>query len=210
KGMDQSILEDAGPKSVFHWATSISPGPSNESSQTVNFIVVNDNNALFSVQPTISADGNGTLTFTPAPNANGVANVTVQLHDNGGTANGGVDTSTSQAFTITVTSVNDAPSFTQGAHQLVLEDSQAQIITHWATNISAGPSDENGQAVSFILTNDNNSLFSVQPAIDANGTLSYTPAFNAYGSTTITIQLQDSGGPANGGVDRSVQTTLIG
>ena len=41
--------------------------------------------------------------------------MTVQLHDNGGTANGGVDTSAAQTFTITVTAVNDAPSFTKGA-----------------------------------------------------------------------------------------------
>ncbi len=39
----------------------------------------------------------------------------MQLHDNGGTANGGVDTSAAQTFTITVTAVNDAPSFTKGA-----------------------------------------------------------------------------------------------
>ena len=63
----------------------------NESGQTVNFLVSNDNNALFSAQPSVSS--NGTLTYTPAANANGSATVTVQIHDNGGTANGGVDTS---------------------------------------------------------------------------------------------------------------------
>ncbi len=51
----------------------------------------------------------GTLTYTPAANANGSATVTVQIHDNGGTANGGVDTSAAQTFTITVNAVNDAP-----------------------------------------------------------------------------------------------------
>ena len=45
--------------------------------------------------------------------------VTVPLQDNGGTANGGVDTSAPQTFTITVTAVNDAPSFTKGADQTV-------------------------------------------------------------------------------------------
>jgi hypothetical protein len=38
--------------------------------------------------------------------------VTVQIHDNGGTADGGVDTSASQTFTITVTEVNDPPTAT--------------------------------------------------------------------------------------------------
>ena len=58
---------------------------------------------------------NGTLSFTPAANAFGSAVVTVSLSDNGGTANGGDDTSNSVTFTITVTAVNDAPSFTAGA-----------------------------------------------------------------------------------------------
>ena len=53
----------------------------------------------------------GTLTYTPAANANGSATVSVSLHDNGGTANGGVDTQRSQTFTITVTAVNDPPTF---------------------------------------------------------------------------------------------------
>ena len=44
------------------------------------------------------------------------ATITVTLADNGGTANGGVDTSAPQTFTITVTAVNDAPSFTPGAN----------------------------------------------------------------------------------------------
>ncbi len=88
-------------RSVNGWATNISAGPSNESSQTVDFIVTNDNNSLFSTQPGVSATG--TLTYTPAANANGSATVTVQIHDDGGTANGGVDTSAAQTFTISVT-----------------------------------------------------------------------------------------------------------
>src|SRR5262249_22013356 len=112
KGADQTVLEDAGAQSVTGWATSISAGPASESGQAVNFIVSNDNSALFSVQPAISVTG--TLTYTSAANASGSAIVTVQLHDNGGTANGGVDTSAAQTFTITVTAVNDVPSFTKG------------------------------------------------------------------------------------------------
>jgi uncharacterized protein YaiE (UPF0345 family) len=86
---------------VPSFAINISPGPAAESSQVVDFIVNNGNNALFSVQPAI--DASGTLTFTPAPGMNGSAQVTVQIHDNGGTLNGGVDTSASRSFTIVVT-----------------------------------------------------------------------------------------------------------
>ncbi|OYV04671.1 MAG: hypothetical protein CFE26_15635, partial [Verrucomicrobiales bacterium VVV1] len=81
------------------FATSISPGPVAETSQTVTFQVTNNNNALFTVQPAISS--NGTLTFTPG-NSGGTATITVIAIDNGGTAYGGMNTSTPQTFTITV------------------------------------------------------------------------------------------------------------
>ncbi|MBI2955755.1 MAG: hypothetical protein HYY26_00445, partial [Acidobacteria bacterium] len=73
----------------------------NESGQTLSFMVTNNNNALFSAQPAVSSTG--TLTFTPAaPPTSGVATVSVTLMDNGGTANGGDDTSAAQMFMITV------------------------------------------------------------------------------------------------------------
>ena len=106
-GTSRSVAEDAGAQSFTGQATSISTGQANESGQAVDFIVTNNNNALFSTQPAVSSTG--VLTFTPAADATGSATVSVQIHDNGGTANGGVDTSVAQTFTITVTAVNDAP-----------------------------------------------------------------------------------------------------
>ena len=105
KGAKQAVNEDAGLQTVAGWATGISAGPTNESGQTVSFIVSNDNNGLFSQQPTVSADG--TLTFTPTSDAYGTAEVTVQARDNGGTANGGDNTSDAQSFRITVTGLFD-------------------------------------------------------------------------------------------------------
>ena len=54
---------------------------------------------LFIAQPSISSDG--TLSFTPS-GLPGTATVTVHVEDDGGTANGGVDTSGDQTFTITI------------------------------------------------------------------------------------------------------------
>ena len=206
KGADQTVNEDAGAQTVAGWASSISAGPADESGQTLTFQVTNDNNALFAVQPAVAA--NGTLTYTLANNANGSAVVTVQLHDNGGTANGGMDTSPAQTFTITINPVNDAPSFTKGADQTVNEDAGAQTVAGWATSISPGPPDEAAQTVDFQASNDNNALFAVQPAIAANGTLTYTPLPNAFGSATVTVALKDNGGTANGGVDTSASQTF--
>src|SRR4029078_6418287 len=53
---------------------------------------------LFAVQPQINA--NGQLTFTPALNAMGDATIIVVLQDDGGTANGGINHSAPQTFTI--------------------------------------------------------------------------------------------------------------
>ena len=397
KGTDQMVLEDCGLLTVSGWATSMSAGPADEAGQTLNFLVTNDNNALFSVQPAIAA--NGTLAFTPATNMNGMATVTVSLHDDGGTANGGVDTSAPQTFSImvsevndtptavadaypmledgtltlktaqllsndlkgpanesgqnlvfvslgttpanctvslylgtitvhptpdyngpasfeytirdngttagvpiaryatgmvnitvtaiadivpdmvttaedtrvtigvlandtfegtphvtavgavshgavvinvaddivtyapdpdynggdsftytatspagvtetatvgmTINPVNDAPSFIKGADQTVDEDCGAQTVVGWGNTISAGPADEAGQAIDFIVTNDNTTLFSMQPAVAANGTLTFTPAAKGNGTASVTVSIHDNGGTVSDGVGTS-------
>ncbi|MEZ5581625.1 MAG: Ig-like domain-containing protein [Candidatus Competibacteraceae bacterium] len=208
KGADQTVNEDAGAQTVPGWATAIDDGDGG--TQTLTFQVTNNTNpALFSAGPAVATDG--TLTYTPAADANGSATLTLTLVDDGGTANGGVDTSPAQTFAITVTPVNDAPSFTKGADQTVNEDAGLQTINPWATAISAGPADEAGQTLTFNITgNTNPGLLSAGPAISPTGVLTYTPAANASGSATITVNLRDNGGTANGGVDTSaVQTFAI-
>ncbi len=206
KGSDQLIFEDDAAQSIAGWATAISAGPANESTQTLTFIVSNDNNLLFSVQPSINAT-TGALTYTVAPNANGTSIVSVALSDDGGVVNGGENTSATQTFTINVTSINDKPSFTNGANQSVLEDAGAQSVG-WATAISAGPSDESTQTLLFTVTNNNTALFSVQPAISSTGTLTYTPFANASGVATVTVVLTDNGGIANGGINTFTAPTF--
>ena len=186
-------------------ATAISAGAADENGQTLDFLISNNNSALFSEEPAINSTG--ILTFTPAPTATGTATVTVALHDYGGFLNDGNDTSAAQTFTITVTAVNDEPSFTKGADQTVNEDAGAQTVNNWASDISAGPN-ESGQTLTFQVTNDNNALFSNQPAISADGTLGYTPAANAFGTATLSVTLHDDGGTANGGDDTSETKTF--
>src|SRR5581483_923212 len=185
---NQTVLEDAGAQTV-NWATSISPGPADESGQTVTLTINNTNAALFSTQPAINQSGQ--ITYTPAANANGTSTITVTATDNGGTANGGQDT-TSQTFTITVQAVNDAPTFTGAGNQTILEDAGAQTV-NWATSISPGPADESGQTVILTINNTNAALFSTQPAINQSGQITYTPAANANGTSTITVTATDNG-----------------
>lgn len=122
KGADQSIARTAGGQAISGWATSIVDG-AGDPVQTLNFVVNNDSTALFSSQPAVS--DTGTLTFTPADSLGGTAHVSVSLHNSGGTANGGVDTSAIQTFNIVVTPVNHRPAlYTTGdfSVQSILEN----------------------------------------------------------------------------------------
>ena len=221
KGPDQTVLEDAGVQQVA-WATNVSAGPANESSQVLDFIVSNNNNALFSVQPALSATGR--LTYTLAPNKNGSATVTVRLHDNGGTAegHGAMDTSAPQVFTITVNPVNDAPS---GTNKTVAT-TKSKTYTFKAADF--GFSDPNDtpptggpqntfQAVK-ITTLPASTIGTLKLA---NGTTVAVGAFvnpadlrfvpKKAGTVSFTFQVKDNGGTANSGidVDQSANTMTV-
>jgi hypothetical protein len=205
KGADQTVNEGAPAQTVNGWATAISDGDNPSVTQTLTFNITNNTNpSLFSAGPAISPTG--TLTYTLAPDAFGEATLTITLSDNGSNTAPNVNTSAPQTFKITVNAVNDAPSFTAGGNQTVNEDAGAQSVT-WATGISAGPN-ESSQVLSFLVSNNNNGLFSAQPAISAGGTLTYTPAPNANGSATVSVTLKDDGGTANGGVDSTGPVTF--
>lgn len=110
--------------------------------------------------------------------------------------------------TITVLPRNHAPSFTAGPDQSVLDTAGPQTVS-WATNISAGPPDEAGELLNFIVSNNSNALFTAQPAISPAGTLTFTPAAGQTGDATVTVQLHDNGGTANGGIDTSSAVTFL-
>jgi hypothetical protein len=208
-GGNVAVDEDSGAYSAA-WATDISEGAANEDTQTLTFEVTNDNSSLFASgsEPSISADG--ILSFTPADDANGSANITVKLKDDGGTPNGGSDTSTEVKFTITVNAVNDVPSFTPGSDITVDEDSGEYSESAWATAISKGPDNESGQALTFEVTNNTNeALFAVKPAISADGELTFTPAANEHGSATITVKLTDSEGGETATEDFTITVNSI-
>src|SRR5205823_3663722 len=108
----------------------------------------------------ISGGGLG-LTYTPAADYFGPDTFTYTITD----GHGGTDIAN---VNITVNAVNDPPSFTKGADQVVNESAGPQIVNGWATNILAGPPNELGQLLDFIVINDNNDLFSAQPSVASN------------------------------------------
>lgn len=192
-GPDQTVPQDAGPQTVASWATAISAGPPDESGQLLSFAATNDNNSLFLAQPAIGADG--TLTYTSTPGATGTATVTVSLHDNGGTDNGGVDTSAPQTFRITITPVNHPP--------LGVADA-ATTVQDTAVNIPvlANDSDPDGNAVS--VTGVTNGVHGTA-SINQDGTVRYTPNAGYLGSDSFTYTISDGqGGMATGTVTMTV------
>ncbi len=186
KGANQLLAEDSGTQTVTGWATNISPGSLGESGQVVDFIVTSDNPGLFSTSPQISPDG--TLTFTSALNASGIAVVTVTLHDDGGTSDGGIDTSSPQEFTITVTPVNDTPTDISLSNSSVAENAGAGALV----GTLSGTDPDAGDSLSFSLPSGlgDNSAFTISgTTLRANASFN----FETKSSYSITVRVTDTG-----------------
>jgi len=90
---------------------------------------------------------------------------------------------------------------------ITVEEDAVTTIAGFATDISAGTK-ESEQTVTFRLSSNNTNLFKSGPAISADGTLTFTPADNKSGDATVTVFVQDDGGTALGGVDKSASKTF--
>jgi hypothetical protein len=195
--------------------TGISAGPFE--TQELRVTASSDNPTLISSVDVNYASPNatGSLTYTPSPDQNGTAVITVTVRDAGinGNLNDDDDGITQQTFTVRVISpdeINHAPSFVIGSVQPVTDESGPVSPPGFVSQISPGPQNESQQTVSFTLTvpADEKALFSVQPQVDTTGKLTFTPAPNAHGTAHITIQAKDDGGTALGGVDTSPPQTF--
>ena len=154
------------------------------------------------------------LTFTPTANEYGAGytDFTFQVKDDGGTANGGVDTDTTpNTITIDVTEVNDAPEGTDNT-LTTLEDTP---LTFAASDFGfTDPNDtpaDNLQSL-VITALPTNGLLELSGTTVTMGqeialadipNLTFTPAANEYGAgyADFTFQVRDDGGTANGGID---------
>ena len=158
-------------------------------------------------QPTADYNGpvtNG-ITFRAWDSFSGVNGSTADTTNNGGIT--AFSTATDTAA-ITVTPVNDIPSFTATNPTSVNEDSGPQTVASWAT-FNPGPADESAQTATYTVSNIGTpSLFATLPAIDASGNLTYTPAPDANGTSTFDVVVKDSGGILNNGVDTSAVTNF--
>lgn len=201
-GADLAVDEDSGPQTVSGWAKAMSAGAINEAAQSLRFLVSNDNPELFSVAPVVTAEG--TLVFTPAPDASGAANVTVRLADNGGQVNGGTDASAPHVLKITVNDINDAPTL-DPLGGILLREGSSPAATVNLTGISGGPKEADTVTIT---------ASSSDPRIVANPVVQYTspastgrllvvPVAGVRGSATVTVTVDDNRGAANSLLTRS-------
>ena len=118
---------------------------------------------------------NGTVfTYKPDDNFSGVDNFRVSLTDEHGASVGG-------EIKITITPVNDAPSFTTTSYA-VNEDN---LLT---SELEAF--DIEGQALTFELINDEDLQGNV--SVESDGQFSFEPALNFYGETSFAVKVTDS------------------
>ena len=192
-----NVLEDSAGSSIAVISNDTDPDPG----QTLTVTAVSS-----AAHGVAAIAGNGTaVSYTPQADYFGADSFTYTVSDgHGGTATGTV--------ALSVLDVNDAPAFTKGADQRVLETSGAQTVAGWAAKMSAGPVNEAAQGLTFVVTNDNAALFSVQPSVAASGTLTYALAGNVNGVNHVahvSVRLRDNGGTADGGVDTSDAQMLV-
>ena len=196
-GAPVTVLEDSGPSSIDAWATAIAPGPANESAQRVGFTVTVDQPALFAALPAVGSAG--TLTFTPAADANGVATISVTAVDDGGTADGGNDTSAVYTATITVTPVND-PVLAADDAATIAEDTAAGVIV----DVLANDTDADNDPLSVIAIDVTTVTGGTVTDLGA-GSVSYTPDEHFYGTETFGYTVSDG----NGSTDTAVVTITV-
>ena len=198
---------NAGEQTVTGFAT-FNPGAGEESQAVLAYTVTASDPTQFSVLPAISNDG--VLTYTIADDVVGSVEFSATVQDDGGTENGGVDTSESQTFTITVNeavAANLAPSFTADDPPAITVNAGEQTVIGFAT-FNPGAGEETQAVLAYTVTASDQTQFSVLPAISNDGVLTYTIADDVVGSVEFSATVQDDGGTENGGVDTSESQTF--
>lgn len=199
--------ENAGKVEIKQFATNIDDGDP-EIDQKFDFITTVESisgSLVFKGLPKIEDDGD--LKFEVRNSTFGEAVVATVLKDNGGTKNGGIDTSEERLFTIRVGNINDPPTLDAIPSPLViLEDAGEQTVQ--LTGISAG--DNEDQQLQITASSNNPGLVSgfnivyLQGA--STGQLKFTTKQNKFGNAIITVQVND-GQPENNIITK--QFTLI-
>ncbi len=152
----------------------------------------------------LALNADGSFTYTPNANFNGIDSFTYEISDDGGTANGGDDTGNTVTVTITVNSVNDAPVAVPDAYS-VDEDG---VLTVPAAGVLANDSDPNDDPANVLSARLVDDVTHGVLALNADGSFTYAPNANFNGSDSFTYEISDDGGTAFGGDDTGNTVTV--
>ncbi|MEQ7800927.1 putative Ig domain-containing protein [Pedobacter sp. ASV1-7] len=160
--------------------TGISAGP--ESGQTVVVSVTSTNSALFESLNVSNSGTTGSVNYRVKTGAAGTATVTVTVKDNGGTANGGVDTY-SQTFVVTVNplpilAINSDKGTTVSRGEVLLLTATGASNYVWTGN--------NG-----IVNGANSAVLQIRPTVTTTYTLTGTNSSGCSETQTFTVTVLD-------------------
>lgn len=198
--------------------------PANEDAQTMTLTYsltpLTGNIAAATDVPIGGYDGESadyTFEFNPADNEWGTATLVVTVTDDGGTANGGVN-SFSRSTTITINEENDDPTFTAAANPAAVEEDGDNIEYALSDIDEGGAADENDQQIVITITGSTNEDLAPLGAIsyvydgdaagdnDAAGdaVITVDPAENEFGAATISYTVSDGTNVIPGSFDITV------
>ncbi len=182
---DVIVNENSGPHTVT--LTGISSGSPNEP-QVLDVSAFSSNPALVPQPAVIYTSPNSTasLTLTPAPDSYGSCTMTVSVYDHGAVSN-----TTIRSFGVTVLPVNNPPTLDALSDVTIDENSGVQSVN--LTGITPGTGET--EPVTVTASSSNPSLIP-EPSIsysgpNTGGVLTFTPAANQYGSSRITVSVDD-------------------
>ena len=197
-----SANEDDGEQTVN--LTGITAGDGE--TQPLSITAVSDNTGLIP-DPTVtysSPGSTGTLVFTPVPNQNGTATITVTVVDGGfdnDLATPADNGTTSRTVSVAVAPVNDIPTLDALSNVMLNEGDPEQAVNLIGMSTGGGET----QVLSVTAVSDNAGLIP-DPVVDfdgqsSTGTLKFTPVADQFGAATITVTVED------GGLDNVLETT---
>ncbi len=173
-------------QTVAGWATAIDDGDS-LNTQAVHFnVTVTSGSGIFTTAPSISPTG--TLTYKPNGTA-GTATVSVSITDDTSVDEAGALTSAAQTFTITLSN-NTPPTITDVTNQTINEDSATTALP-----FTIGDAETAVTALTVTSGSSNTTLVPLANLVlggsGASRTVTVTPAADQFGTTTITLTVND-------------------
>jgi alpha-tubulin suppressor-like RCC1 family protein len=152
----------------------------------------------------VSAFSGNQITYTPVANYTGTDTFTYRVTN-------GAYWSAAATVTVTVRTVNRAPTLAALSNLAVLEDAAQQTVA--LSGIGPGRASESSQVLTVTATSSNPSVVP-DPTVSytngqTTGSLAVAPVANAVGSAVITVRVQDDGGTADGGVNAVIRTFTV-